>query len=60
MRKIRASQAKVHPPELLNHETSRRLKDITSAIQSILDLRERTAKMTFDELRQARDEGRKY
>jgi len=55
MRKIRASQAKAHLP---NREVNRRRVDI--AIQSILDVRNRTAKMTFEETRQARDEGRKY
>ena len=41
-------------------EVNRRQEDIDSAIESIMALRKRNGKITFEELRSAREEGRKY
>ncbi len=41
-------------------EVDRRQEEIDRAIAGIRDLRKRTGKITFKELRSARDEGRKY
>lgn len=41
-------------------EVHRRQEEIDSAIESIMRLRKRTGKITFEELRSAREEGRKY
>jgi prevent-host-death family protein len=41
-------------------EVSRRQEEIDSAIESIMALRKRNGKITFEELRSAREEGRKY
>jgi prevent-host-death family protein len=41
-------------------EVNRRQEEIDSAIEGIMGLRKRTGKVTFEQLRSARDEGRKY
>ena len=41
-------------------EVNRRQEEIDSAIEGIMSLRKRTGKITFEELRSAREEGRKY
>jgi len=41
-------------------EVDRRQEEIDSAIERIMKLRKRNGKITFEELRSARDEGRKY
>ena len=41
-------------------EVNRRQAEIDSALESIAALRKRNGKITFDELRSAREEGRKY
>ena len=41
-------------------EVNRRQEEIDSAIQGIMALRKRNGKITFEELRSAREEGRKY
>ena len=41
-------------------EVNRRQEEIDSAIEDIMSLRKRTGKITFKELRSAREEGRKY
>jgi prevent-host-death family protein len=81
MRKIQASEAKAHLPQLLDEvergetlvitrhgraiarivpEVDRREEEIDKALANIRELRKRTGKITLDELRSARDEGRKY
>ena len=81
MRKIQASEAKTHLPQLLDDvergetliitrywhaiarivpEVDRRQEEIDSAIEGIMALRKRNGKITFEELRSARDESRKY
>ena len=52
MREIQASEAKTHLASS-QHE-------IDSAIEGIMDLRKQNGKITFEELRSAREEGRKY
>jgi hypothetical protein len=47
MREIQASEAKAHLPRL-------------QALASILELRKRTSKVTLEEIRSARAEGRKH
>ncbi len=41
-------------------EVNRRQEEIDSAIEGIISLRKRNGKITFLELRSAREEGRKY
>jgi prevent-host-death family protein len=41
-------------------EIDRRQEEIDKAIASIKELRKRTGRITFKELRSARDEGRRY
>jgi len=41
-------------------ELDRRQEEIDKALASIRELRKRTRKVTFEELRSARDEGRRY
>jgi prevent-host-death family protein len=41
-------------------EVDRRQEEIDKAIANIKELRKRTGKITFEELRSARDEGRRY
>lgn len=41
-------------------EVNRRQEEIDNAIEGIISLRKRTGKITFEELRSAREEGRKY
>ncbi len=41
-------------------EVDRRQEEIDSAIEDIMSLRKRNGKITFEELRSAREEGRKY
>ena len=41
-------------------EVNRRQEEIDRAIEGIRSLRKRTGKITFEELRSAREEGRKY
>jgi prevent-host-death family protein len=41
-------------------EVNRRQEEIDSAIENIMALRKRNGKITFEELRSAREEGRKY
>jgi prevent-host-death family protein len=41
-------------------EVNRRQEEIDDAIESIMALRKRNGKITFEELRSAREEGRKY
>ena len=41
-------------------EVNRRQENIDSAIEGIMALRTRNGKITFEELRSAREEGRKY
>ena len=41
-------------------EVNRRQEEINSAIESIMTLRKGNGKITFEELRSAREEGRKY
>jgi prevent-host-death family protein len=41
-------------------EVDRREEEIEKAVANIRELRKRTGKITLDELRSARDEGRKY
>jgi len=41
-------------------EVNRRQEEIDRAIEGIMSLRKRTGKITFEELRSAREEGRKY
>lgn len=41
-------------------EVDRRREEIAKAIANIKELRKRTGKITFEELRSARDEGRRY
>ena len=41
-------------------EVNRRQEEIDSAIEGIINLRKRNGKITFRELRSAREEGRKY
>ena len=41
-------------------EVNRRQEEIDSAIEGIISLRKRTGKITFEELRSARDKGRKH
>ena len=81
MRKIQASEAKAHLPQLLDDvergetlvitrhgraiarivpEVDRRQEEIDKALDNIRELRKRTGRITLDELRSARDEGRKY
>jgi prevent-host-death family protein len=81
MRKIQASEAKAHLPQLLDDvergetlvitrhgraiarivpEVDRRQEEIDKALGNIRELRKRTGRITLDELRSARDEGRKY
>ena len=41
-------------------EVNRRQEEIDSALESIAALRKQNGKITFEELRSAREEGRKY
>ena len=41
-------------------EVNRRQEEIDSALENIAALRKRNGKITFEELRSAREEGRKY
>jgi prevent-host-death family protein len=41
-------------------EVNRRQEEIDGAIEGIVALRKRNGKITFEELRSAREEGRKY
>ena len=41
-------------------ETDRRQEEIDKAITNIKELRKRTGRIKFEELRSARDEGRRY
>jgi prevent-host-death family protein len=41
-------------------EVDRRQEEVDRALASILELRKRTAKVTLEEIRSAREEGRKY
>lgn len=41
-------------------EVDRRQEEIDKALASLTELRKRTGRITLDELRSARDEGRKY
>ena len=67
MREIQASEAQTHLRQLLDHvepgETlniNRRQEEIDGAIEGIVALRQRNGKITFQQLRSAREEGRKY
>jgi hypothetical protein len=40
--------------------TTSRQQEIDGAIEGIMDLRKQNGKITFEELRSAREEGRKY
>jgi prevent-host-death family protein len=81
MRRIQASDAKAHLPQLLDDvergetliitrhgraiarivpEVDRRQEEVDRALESIRELRERTVKVTVEEIRSAREEGRRY
>jgi antitoxin (DNA-binding transcriptional repressor) of toxin-antitoxin stability system len=67
LREIQASEARTHLDQLLDDvergETliiTRPQQEIDGAIEGIMGQRKRNGKITFEELRSAREEGRKY
>jgi hypothetical protein len=55
MREIQASEAQAETPITTSPQ-----QELDAAIEDIMNLRKRSGKITFDELRSAREEGRKY
>ena len=65
MREIQASEAQTHLERLLDDVergetpiTTSPQQEIDGAIEGIMDLRKQNGKITFEELRSAREEGR--
>ena len=54
-REIRASESQGEAPIAASPQ-----QEIDGAIEDIMNLRKRSGKITFEELRSAREEGRKY
>jgi hypothetical protein len=55
MREIPAADAQAKTPITTSPQ-----QELDDAIEGIMNLRKRNGKITFDELRSAREEGRKY